>query len=126
MKHKSLSTIRFRINSCCQTECQFWSKGSRAATPTGDRYQIVLLSIKGMYFGVRIENLRQRLKRIYGVFSAHAVFAGSAVKVRFDPALTDIQAIAAALKTEDYYTLHGCSPFKPVGQNPTSELVYLH
>lgn len=102
MKSERRSTTSLEIYSFRYAECQHHTRESEEDMSADDREHIVLLSIGSTLFESRIENIRQRLKKVQGVLSAYKVCAGSALKVRFDSTRTNAQAIIEALKTNSH------------------------
>lgn len=116
MTTRNRSNIQSEVASCCQTGTQGAMKGNPALVDeNGDGTRIVVLSITGMHCGACAGRIQTALMKAQGVVDAHVDFSDTSARVRFDPALTDIQAITATVAAAGYQA--GPADEKPLG-NP--------
>lgn len=102
MNLQNLPTPHTRTAPCCGP---YTNKDAEAPAPVhkpGEGLQSVLLSVAGMHCGACADRIRSALMKKEGVLSAQVVFAGSAAKVRFDPARADIRSILAMVAAGGY------------------------
>lgn len=97
------SNIYPEVATCCQSGTQGIVKHNPAVFDENvDGTRIATLSITGMHCGACASRIQTALMMVQGVVDARVDFSSTSARVRFDPALTDIQAMTATVEATGY------------------------